>query len=255
MAFDLEGGYSDSPEFAEITANVSDALLELSGQSATLARMGAQIGTAKDTPQLQDKISKLLDKAQDGARKLSIESKKLQAWDEPTSAQRFTQQKLEREATSLIAELQAVQNDIAKRQRQALAQQRQALESSQAAVSGQSGGEQIMLQEQIANEQEVEYQRALIEEREEEIREIEQGVSEINEIYRDLGTIVAEQGTIVDNIEANISNVAVHTQGASRELAKASRKQRESRYRRCCLLVILSVILLIVLLAILPALT
>lgn len=67
--------------------------------------------------------------------------------------------------------------------------------------------QQLQIQQQLqessqgqADEQEVipnyelDYQEALIEERENEIREIEVGITELNQIFRDLGTIVQEQG-------------------------------------------------------------
>lgn len=49
-------------------------------------------------------------------------------------------------------------------------------------------------QEELIPDHELDYQDALIEEREAEIREIETGIHELNEIFRDLGTIVQEQG-------------------------------------------------------------
>jgi len=44
-----------------------------------------------------------------------------------------------------------------------------------------------------ALDNEIEYNEALITEREGEIQEIEQGITELNEIFRDLGTLVNEQ--------------------------------------------------------------
>jgi hypothetical protein len=46
-----------------------------------------------------------------------------------------------------------------------------------------------------ALDNEIEYNEALITEREGEIQEIEQGITELNEIFRDLGTLVNEQET------------------------------------------------------------
>jgi syntaxin 7 len=48
--------------------------------------------------------------------------------------------------------------------------------------------------EEVIPDYELDYQEALIEERENEIREIEVGINELNQIFRDLGTIVQEQG-------------------------------------------------------------
>jgi syntaxin 7 len=49
------------------------------------------------------------------------------------------------------------------------------------------------LQQLHTLDNEVEYNEALIEEREEELRNIERSIVEVNEIFRDLGTIVNEQ--------------------------------------------------------------
>lgn len=97
---------------------------------------------------------------------------------------------------------------------------------------------------------EVDFQEALIIEREEEIRNIEQGVGDLNVLFQQVAQIVTEQGEQLDTIEHNAYNVRDDTRGADSELRSAARYQKNARSKACCLLLVLAVILTIVLLAI-----
>ena len=102
----------------------------------------------------------------------------------------------------------------------------------------------------MASQDEVDFQDSLIIERETEIRNIEQSVGELNELFRDVAHIVHDQGEHLDIISENVEGVRTDTQGADRELRSASRYQKSSRNKACCLLIILAVILTIVILAV-----
>lgn len=104
-------------------------------------------------------------------------------------------------------------------------------------------------QPRLANQDEVDFQEALIIERETEIRNIEQSVGELNELFRDVAHIVHEQGGQLDIISENVERVTDSTRGANVELRSASRHQKNARNKACCLLVILAVILVIIVLA------
>ncbi len=102
----------------------------------------------------------------------------------------------------------------------------------------------------LASQDEVEFQEALIIEREEEIRNIEQGVGDLNVLFTQVATMVHEQGAQLEGIAENVENVHTDTRGADYELRSAARYQRNARSKACCLLLILAVILTIILLAI-----
>jgi len=102
----------------------------------------------------------------------------------------------------------------------------------------------------LASQDDVEFQEALIIEREEEIRNIEQGVGDLNVLFTQVAAMVHEQGDQLDMIADRVQDVRNDTQGADLELRSAARYQRNARSKACCLLLILSVILTIVLLAI-----
>lgn len=119
-------------------------------------------------------------------------------------------------------------------------------------ADGTTQQQQQLLEEQprLANQTEVDFQEALIIEREAEIRNIEQSVGELNELFRDVAHIVHEQGGQLDIISENVERVTTDTRGANVELRSASRYQKNARNKACCLLLILAVILVIIVLAV-----
>jgi syntaxin 7 len=167
----------------------------------------------------------------------------------------LTQQKLSREFQSSLSTFQDLQ-------RQALEKQKASVSAARAAVDVDSGaspsGENVQLLEQqqqqelerLAPQDEVDFQEALIIEREEEIRNIEQGVGDLNVLFQQVAQIVSEQGEQIDTIAYNAQNVQTDTRAADLELRSAARYQRNARSKACCLLLILAVILTIILLAI-----
>ncbi|KAK9369036.1 t-SNARE [Lipomyces kononenkoae] len=276
------GGFSDSPEFDSLANRLSNQLFTLTTNISTLHRLLGMVGTKKDSHDIRDRVSSLTDDTRELCKSLGDDVKLLQTWTDITPSQRFTQQKLCREFTSLLADFQSVQRLSAEKQRQFVIAAKSHLPGSTQLLSpGTESSEyayqqqQLLMQEQlqapaqqseqqqprrsqvqqqetldIVGQEEIDFQNSLIAERELEIQGIEQGISELNEIFRDLGTMVTEQGVLIDNIESNITNVADSTQHASAELTKASRYQKSSRNKSCCLLLILVIILAVVLLAV-----
>lgn len=112
--------------------------------------------------------------------------------------------------------------------------------------------EQLQRQEfvQLADQDEVDFQEALIIEREEEIRNIEQGVGDLNVLFRQVAHIVSEQGENLNTIVDNVENVRDDTRQADVENRQAARYQKAARNKGFCLLMILGIILTVVLLAI-----
>ncbi|KAJ0370942.1 hypothetical protein COL154_001324 [Colletotrichum chrysophilum] len=146
-------------------------------------------------------------------------------------------------------------------QRKALEKQRASVTAARAAQDGEgadaSAGTEDRLEQQqqqeairLASQDEVDFQEALIIEREEEIRNIEQGVGDLNVLFRQVAQIVSEQGEQLTSIADNVEDVRDDTRGAQVELRQAARHQKAARNKGCCLLLILAVILTIVLLAV-----
>lgn len=112
--------------------------------------------------------------------------------------------------------------------------------------------EQLQRQEvaHLAAQDEVDFQEALIIEREEEIRNIEQGVGDLNVLFRQVAQIVDEQGEQLTSIADNVENVHTDTRQADVETRQAARYQKAARNKGCCLLIILAIIVTIVILAV-----
>jgi hypothetical protein len=172
-------------------------------------------------------------------------------------SQKYSQQKISRELQTALSEFQNLQRQALEKERASVSAARAAIgtDSLDPATAATTSGEQQQLQQQqqlqnLASQDEVDFQEALIIEREEEIRNIEQGVGDLNVLFTQVAQIVTEQGEQLETIENNVENVRTDTRGADYELRSAARYQRQARSKACCLLLILAVILTIVLLAV-----
>lgn len=163
------------------------------------------------------------------------------------------QQKLSREFQASLSEFQNLQRQALEKQKASVTAARAAIDSdTPAGVSGTSPPTQQQEQElaRLAPQDDVDFQDALIIEREEEIRNIEQGVGDLNVLFQQVAQIVSEQGETLDTIAGNVETVRDDTRGADRELRSAARYQKNARSKMCCLLLVLAIIFTIVLLAI-----
>lgn len=251
-------GYSDDPEFASLTSSLSSRLFTLTSNITQLNRQLALVGTKKDSETVRGRVTRLLDETRKGFRDVSDGVKRVRNWHDASPAMKYTQEKLQNQLTSALADFQAAQRLSAEKTRQYVAATRRQVhgEDPDGYADEASGGVQVPLVQQqaqqaaLADQGEVEFQESLIVQREEEIRDIERGITELNDIFRDLGTMVSAQGESLDVIEANVSNVAQDHKAADTELRSAARYQKGARNRACCLLLILAVVLAVILLAV-----
>ncbi|OMO96789.1 hypothetical protein CCACVL1_04775 [Corchorus capsularis] len=100
-------------------------------------------------------------------------------------------------------------------------------------------------QEVVLLDNEITFNEAIIEEREQGIKEIQQQIGEVNEIFKDLAVLVREQGAMIDDIGSNIDNSHSATVQATSHLKKAAKIQRATSSTRCLLLFIFGIILII----------
>jgi len=169
--------------------------------------------------------------------------------------QRYAQQKLSREFQASLSEFQTLQQRALEKQKASVSAARAVQDEGPEAVAAAASGGHLEQQQQqeltrLADQDEVDFQEALIIEREEEIRNIEQGVGDLNVLFTQVASMVHEQGQQLDTIADNVENVRVDTRGADIELRSAARYQKNARSKACCLMLILAIILTIVLLAI-----
>lgn len=76
------------------------------------------------------------------------------------------------------------------------------------------------------NDQDVDYQNMIIEERDQEMRQILQQQNDINQIFKDLATLVEDQGEMVDDIRSNITSSKVDVKKGGKHLEEAEESQK-----------------------------
>ncbi|KAL8296632.1 hypothetical protein RB601_003848 [Gaeumannomyces tritici] len=255
-------GYVDDPEFQKLSQDLMNKLFKVNGNISRLGTEISHLCTRRDTPRVRERVHDLLEESRKMFKELGEGVKKIQSWEDVTPNQKYTQQKLSREVQTSLSEFQNLQRQALDKQRASVSAAR-AVNDEDGALSGThplgggGGGEgahleQLQQQElsRLAPQDEVDFQEALIIEREEEIRNIEQGVNDLNVLFTQVAQIVSEQGEQIESIVDNVENVRTDTRGADYELRSAARYQKNARSKACCLLLILAVIFTIVLLAI-----
>lgn len=252
-----QGAYSDSPEFSRLSQDLMNTLFHLQGNNSKLRAEINRLGTRQDNPRLRERVQALLEESRDQFKDVGEGVKKLQQWGEDiTPTQKYSQQKLAREFGASLKEFQSLQRTALEKLNASVSAAKAALdaESPSEARGAQQDELQLLQQQQeqvhLANQDDVDFQDALIAEREEEIRQIEEGVGDLNVLFRQVAQIVSEQGEQLETIESNAVNIRDDTRGADYELRSAARYQKNARSKACCLLLILAVILTIVLLAV-----
>ncbi|RDA91696.1 hypothetical protein CP533_2319 [Ophiocordyceps camponoti-saundersi (nom. inval.)] len=247
------GGYTDDPAFRDLQHTLKSKLQSLLSGNRKLANDVNVLGTKKDTPRLRERVHNSMDKTRELCRDIGDGVKQLQAWDDLSKQQRYEQTKVSSDFQAALKEFQSLQRTALEKEKASVTAARAAHESE----SGPSGGasfeqqqQQQQLLSQMAPQDEVDFQEALIIEREEEIRNIEQGVGDLNVLFRQVAQIVDEQEVGIRTIADNVENVHDNTRQADVETRQAARYQKAARNKSCCLLLILAVILTIVILAI-----
>ncbi|KAH6848277.1 t-SNARE [Chaetomium sp. MPI-CAGE-AT-0009] len=249
-------GYTDDPDFQRLSQDLMNKLFKLNGNNQRLSGEVGHLGTRRDTPRVRERVHDLIEESRNTFKDVGEGVKKVQAWEDVTPTQKYMQQKLSREFQSSLSEFQALQRQALEKQKASVSAARAVAEHEAHPGSGAGGGPaspQLLQQQELtrlAPQDEVDFQEALIIEREEEIRSIEQGVGDLNVLFQQVAQIVTEQGEVLDTIERNVEVVRDDTRGADRELRSAARYQKNARSKACCLLVILTIILTIILLAV-----
>lgn len=250
--------YADDPEFDRLSQDLMNKLFTLTGNISRLRTEIGHLGTRRDTARVRERVHDLIEESSESFKTVAVGVKKIQTWEDATPTQKYKQQKLFREFKSSLDEFQTLQRQALEKQRASVSAARAAAQDEEAATGGipavplSPTGQQELLQQELrlAPQDEVDFQDALIAEREEEIRNIEQGVGDLNVLFQQVAQIVTEQGDQLGGIAENVERTHEDTRGADRELRQAARYQKNARSKACCLLLVLAVILTIILLAI-----
>ncbi|XP_055833912.1 syntaxin-22-like [Solanum dulcamara] len=267
MSFqDLHSGRSLGPRRGNVngkqdpTQAVASGIFQINTAVSTFQRLVNTLGTPKDTPELRDKLHKTRLHIGQLVKDTSAKLKQASETDhrvEVSTSKKITDAKLAKDFQAVLKEFQKSQRLAAERETAYTPFVPQAVfnssyTDSEIDVSSDNGQEQRALlvesrrQEVVLLDNEISFNEAIIEEREQGIQQVQQQIGEVNEIFKDLAVLVHEQGTMIDDIGSNIENSHAATAQGRTQLAKAAKTQRSNSSLTCLLLVIFGIVLLIV---------
>ncbi|KAI4387669.1 hypothetical protein MLD38_000085 [Melastoma candidum] len=244
MSFqDVQGNVRPSASRSQSPSQaVAAGIFQINTAVSGFRRLVDSIGTSKDTPdhrqKLHDTRLRILQLVKDTSAKL----KSLSESDHDLNVnpgKKIEDAKLAKDFQTTLQEFQKVQQLAA--ERESTYAPSGPPPSAKASVPNEQGETvadpeyQPFLREQkrqqlVLLDNEIAFNEAMIEEREQGIREVEEQIGQANEIFRDLAVLVHEQGVIIDDISSNIESSSATTKQATVQLVKASKsvKSRSS---------------------------
>lgn len=251
-------GRSHSPSQA-----VAAGIFQINTAVANFRRLVDAIGTTKDTPDHRQKIHNTRQRILQLVKETSAKLKALSDSDRETTgnaSKKIEDAKLARDFQITLQEFQKVQQHASERES---TYSPYAPSSSLPTTSG--SGEYLAVnvdqdnqpflfeqkrQEVLLLDNEISFNEAMIEEREQGIRDIAVQIGEANEIFKDLAVLVHEQGVVIDDIQSNVEASSTATTQARVQLAKAS-KSTKSKSSWCWWVIVIFVIALVIFLLVL----
>ncbi|KAF3951298.1 hypothetical protein CMV_023034 [Castanea mollissima] len=245
------------------TQAVASGIFQINTAVSTFQRLVNTLGTPKDTPELREKLHKTRQHIGQLVKDTSAKLKQASEIDhhaEVNASKKIADAKLAKDFQAVLREFQKAQRLAAERETAYTPFVPQAVlpssyTASEIDVSSDKSPEQRALlvesrrQEVLLLDNEIAFNEAVIEERDQGIQEIQQQIGEVNEIFKDLAVLVHEQGTMIDDIGSNIEGSHAATAQGKSQLAKAAKTQRSNSSLACLLLVIFGIVLLIVVIA------
>jgi len=233
-----------------LTDDIAEQIQQLSSNVAQIEQTARLIGTSKDNEGVRERLRSLLGTTSRLSKKAADNIKVLDSYK--GGEKRILQQKLTKDLQIWLAKFQEAYRFASEKDKAtpvpAPVKKPQRGGASLEYSNDYREEEKQGLMESNRREQDfklksdIEFQNAIIREREEGIKEIEKTVVEVNDIFRDLSALVAEQGSMIDSIESNIETSVVHTSKGVEELQKASTYQKKSRTKLCILLLIIALV-------------
>ncbi|GMI98133.1 ARABIDOPSIS THALIANA SYNTAXIN OF PLANTS 22, SYNTAXIN OF PLANTS 22, SHOOT GRAVITROPISM 3 [Hibiscus trionum] len=240
---------SNSPSQA-----VAAGIFQINTAVAAFRRLVDAIGTSKDTPDHRLKLHNTRQRILQLVKETSVKLKALTESDHGPAvnpSKKVEDAKLARDFQSTLQEFQKVQQLAA--ERESTYSPAVAAPPSLPPTSGLNDSQeqqQPFLMEQRRQEvllldNEIGFNEAIIDEREQGIREVEEQIEQVNDIFKDLAVLVHDQGVVIDDISSNIESSSAATTQAKVQLAKAS-KSVKSRTSWCWWVLGILVLLLLI---------
>lgn len=242
------------------TQAVASGIFQINTAVSTFQRLVNTLGTPKDTPELREKLHKtrlhIGQLVKDTSAKLK-QASEIDHHAQVSPSKKITDAKLAKDFQAVLKEFQKAQRLAAERETAYTPFVPQAVlpssyTASELDITSDKTAEQRALlvesrrQEVLLLDNEIVFNEAIIEEREQGIQEIQQQIGEVNEIFKDLAVLVHEQGAMIDDIGTHVENANAATAQGKSHLVKASKTQRSNSSLACLLLVIFGIVLLIV---------
>ncbi|KAG1355451.1 putative Syntaxin-22 [Cocos nucifera] len=224
------------------TQAVAAGVFQINTAVSTFQRLVNTLGTPKDTPELREKLHKTRLHIGQLVKDTSAKLKQASETDHSTevsASKKIADAKLAKDFQAVLKEFQKAQRLAAERETAYAPFVPQAVlpssyTASEIDVSADKTLEQRAVlvesrrQEVLLLDNEIVFNEAIIDEREQGIQEIQQQIGEVNEIFKDLAVLVHDQGAMIDDIDSNIENSLAATAQAKTQLAKASKTQRSN---------------------------
>ncbi|CAN6458081.1 unnamed protein product [Victoria cruziana] len=221
---------------------VAAGVFQINTAVSTFQRLVNTLGTPKDTPELREKLHKTRQHIGHLVKETSAKLKAASETDqraEVSASKKIADAKLAKDFQTILKEFQKAQRLAAERETAYTPFVPQAVlpasfVASELDVTPDKSPEQRALlvesrrQEVILVDNEIAFNEAIIEEREQGIQEIQQQIGEVNEIFKDLAVLVHEQGALIDDIDSHIEGSYASTAQAKSQLAKAAKTQRSN---------------------------
>lgn len=268
------GRVADSDtEYIRLDAAIREALDRMVHNIASISMDIPQLGTARDSKQVRDRLAAATEETKTLARETGQNIKRLGALEASTEnekqSRRLQQQKLKREFETALDSFRAAERQkMAKEESlikiartESISKKANPHRLSQMPVDGGAGmADELASQQQslIAADPErlqrlnaeIDFNDAIIAEREADIVVIEQTIMEVNSIFTDLANIVTEQGEMLNQMDQNIESAVSNTGGAAKQLRIANDYHQSARNKQVCCLIIVVVIVGVVIAAI-----
>ncbi|KAL8142702.1 hypothetical protein V2J09_015734 [Rumex salicifolius] len=230
---------------------VGVGIFQINTSVSTFQRLVNTLGTPKDSLELRERlwhflgsqewiriVTQVLKLVKDTSAKLR-EASETDFHSEVSTSKKIADAKLARDFQSVLKEFQKAQRLAAQRETTyapfvpkevpSYGNSEEYQEMSSSRVQEQQA---LVLaskrQEVVTLDNEIVFNEAIIEEREQGIQEIQQQIGEVNEIFKDLAVLVHDQGAIIDDISSNIQRSHAATIQGTSQLVKASKLQKSS---------------------------
>lgn len=237
---------------------VAAGIFQINTAVAAFRRLVDSIGTSKDTPDHRHKLhntrQRILQLVKDTSAKLKALSESDHAAN-VSQSKKIEDAKLARDFQATLQEFQKVQQLASERESTYMpsgpppsAEARYSGEEDKKDLESQSLLVVQKRQELVLLDNEISFNEAIIEEREQGLREVQEQIGEVNEIFKDLAVLVHEQSPMIEDIGKNIEASAAASSQAKQHISKASKSERSGSTWCWLLLIVFAIVVIIVLL-------